>query len=190
MQLQSTVELHEEHEDIRRGLVLLRAVGGGIEGQKTEAAEDARQLMRFFSLFGDKCHHSKEERHFFPSVEAARLPFDQDSIDTLVREHREGWEYLEAMQRQLDLYNEGDASAGAVFRQQADAYAEMLDGHIDREEEEILHHAEAAFSAQEDRRLAVAFERLERQEIGEGVHEEFHALLEDLERRYAPSEGE
>jgi hemerythrin-like domain-containing protein len=184
MRLASTSELHEEHEAIKVALSVLAAVGKGMERGAEGAEDDAGRLLRFFSTFGDGCHHSKEERHFFPAVEATRLPYDQECIDSLVEEHREGREYISAMQSQLQLYREGERRAGAAFRQQAEGYGEMLRSHIEVEEEELLGRAEAAFSGSEDRRLAVEFERLEQQEIGQGVHEEFHALLDELEKKY------
>jgi hemerythrin-like domain-containing protein len=190
MKLQSSRELHEEHEAIKRALALLQRVARALQAERSGAGHDARRLLDFFSSFGDGCHHSKEERFFFPAVEKSKLPFDQESIDRLVGEHQQGREYLEVMHSRLEDYEQGEVSAAADFRHKADGYAAMLYGHIEREEEELLNHAEAAFSGPEDRRIAVEFERLEEQEIGAGVHEEFHALLEELEGTYPPSERE
>ncbi|MFW6344312.1 MAG: hemerythrin domain-containing protein [Sediminispirochaetaceae bacterium] len=61
-------------------------------------------MIRFFSRFGDRCHHSKEERFFFPAIEKYRLPFDQDKIDILVEEHEQGRGYVAAMKEQIENF--------------------------------------------------------------------------------------
>ena len=45
------------------------------------------QILTFFKVFIDKCHHGKEEIFFFPAFEAAGIPNEGGPIGVMIEEH-------------------------------------------------------------------------------------------------------
>jgi hemerythrin-like domain-containing protein len=66
----------------------------------------------------------------------------------------------------------------------ARSYANLLRSHIAKEDECLANVVAVAFSTDERESLTVAFEDMERREIGERVFERFAAIVEALEARY------
>ncbi|MDZ7795319.1 MAG: hemerythrin domain-containing protein [Spirochaetia bacterium] len=133
MKLQVSKDLRDEHEAVLTGLELLQAVGRSLErqGVSEEAIEDGEKMLEFFSVFGDGCHHAKEERYFFPEVERLKLPFDQDRTDKLVEEHEQGRGYIKSMRKVLDSLRTNEVKNTSDFGSLADEYTRMLSDHID-----------------------------------------------------------
>jgi hemerythrin-like domain-containing protein len=59
-----------------------------------------------------------------------------------------------------------------------------MDQHIAREDQVLFPMAQEVTTAQEDAKLVEAFEELEQQGMGEGVHERYHHLVEELASKY------
>ena len=66
-------------------------------------------------------------------------------------------------------------------------YAQLLRRHIDTEETVLFPQAEDALPPEEQRRLAEAYDRHERETVGEGRHEEFHGMIDRLRMEYLES---
>lgn len=60
------------------------------------------------------------------------------------------------------------------------AYAELLRGHIFKEDNVLFPMADQALPADEQTRLTGKFDEVEAEEIGPGVHERYHQLAHDL----------
>ncbi len=76
--------------------------------------------------------------------------------------------------------SEGDSESVATFAAHARAYAELLRQHIRKEDGVLYPMAERLFSQEDDEQLMEAFEAIERDEIGEGVHERYHQWAYEL----------
>jgi hemerythrin-like domain-containing protein len=55
-----------------------------------------------------------------------------------------------------------------------------LRAHIDKEDNVLYPMADRLFTPEDQRALTKAFEKVEAEEIGEGVHEKYHQLAHDL----------
>jgi hemerythrin-like domain-containing protein len=55
-----------------------------------------------------------------------------------------------------------------------------LHDHIDKENKVFFPLAEGLFTPEDQRELLEAFEKIETEEIGEGVHEKYHQLAHEL----------
>jgi len=63
-------------------------------------------------------------------------------------------------------------------------YTDLLRAHIRREEDDCFDVADRELPAAVQTELAEGYERIEREVVGGGVHEGFHALLDRLGDAY------
>ena len=66
--------LRKEHEAILKMLGATEAAAHRIQSGGTVPTETLEGLIEFFRMFGDKCHHGKEEDLLFPLLESRGLP--------------------------------------------------------------------------------------------------------------------
>lgn len=79
-------DLKNEHEGILFGLQILKKMVFKLENTDVELS-DFQDMIGFFSLFADKCHHGKEEGLFFPALEKAGVPNLNGPIGQMLLEH-------------------------------------------------------------------------------------------------------
>ena len=183
--MQPIKDLKMEHDAVQLTLRILNKICQRIE--KTEEIIDLRhtdQLLEFFKVFVDKCHHGKEEELLFPALEKVGVSNKGGPIEVLLHEHQQGREYAQAMNAALAQYTKGDRTAVNGFVKTAREYINLLDQHIDKENNVLFPLAEKHPSESERARLWEGFERIETQKIGAGKHDEFHEMLDNLEDVY------
>lgn len=178
-------ELKMEHQAVKMTLRVLEALCRRVE-QPGEAVEVQHidQLLEFFSVFVDQCHHGKEEELLFPALEAVGVRKEGGPIGVMLEEHERGREYVRKMKAALAACRAGEASGGSGLVREARGYVGLLDLHIDKEDNVLFPLAERELSETKKAELAEGFERIEVQKIGVGRHEEFHRMLDQLERVY------
>jgi hemerythrin-like domain-containing protein len=142
-------------------------------------------LQEFFTVFVDRCHHGKEEGALFPRLTAAEAVA---LVQRLESQHVEGRRLASAYAASVETYRLGEAASGQRLAAAARAYAAFLRQHIDLENTELLPAVESL--ASQDHDLVEAFERIEVERIGAGVHERLHSMLDGLPARIAPWVGE
>jgi len=140
--------------------------------------------MEFLKVFVDTCHHGKEEEFLFPALEEAGVPREGGPIGVMLQEHQTGRELIRKMSTSLDGLGKGKIDAESAFKEAAESYIEVLRKHIDKENNVLFPMADERLSQERQHQMSEQFERLERERIGEGRHEAFHKLLEDLARIY------
>ncbi|HBG19927.1 MAG TPA: hemerythrin [Desulfobulbaceae bacterium] len=177
-------ELQHEHEAVRTALAILSVMAdtAKIEGRLDIDAVD--DLLEFLRVFVDRCHHGKEEKLLFPALEEVGIGRNGGPIGVMLAEHRLGRQAIAGMGSALMAYWEGDSDAAERFAAHAAAYHELLDRHIDKENNVLFVLAERHLSAELLAVLAEEFAALEKEEIGVGRHEAFHQRLDELAARY------
>ena len=180
-----TDELKMEHQAVRLTLKVLETICRKMEqlGEMVELRH-IDQLLEFFSVFVDKCHHGKEEQLLFPALEAAGIKREGGPIGVMLEEHERGREYVRRMNTKLSEYRAGAAEAGATFIREARGYIALLDQHTDKEDTVLFPIAEKQISETRQAEMSNGFERIEVEKIGVGRHEEFHRMLDHLEKYY------
>jgi len=181
--------LRQEHRVIERVLDCLQATAERVEAGKGFDSAAAGSMLEFFREFADRCHHGKEEGYLFPAMEAKGFPREGGPTGVMLYEHEQGRALVRRMADALQALSSGDASAQAAFTQSARAYCNLLRNHIDKEDQVLFVMADRAFNAEEQARLAAAFEKIEAEEIGAGVHEKYHRLAEELAERLGMTSG-
>ena len=72
--MQPTEDLMTEHRAIERMLAILEAISGRLEEGEATDARHLEQIIEFLQVFGDRCHHAKEEDLLLPAMEDAGVP--------------------------------------------------------------------------------------------------------------------
>lgn len=184
--MQATTSLKEEHRAIERMLRIIDRIAERLNAGEPVEGEDLPQIVEFFQVFADRCHHAKEEDLLFVALEKEGIPREHGPIGVMLQEHDLGRQYVRKMWEAAIGYQAHDYSMGPVFAKNARDYAELLRDHIDKEDHVLYPIADARLSPQVDQQLVEGFDQVESERVGEGRHEEFHRLLDRLEQTYVP----
>ena len=175
-----TETLKHEHRVVL--LVLVGAEREAVEIRRTGrvSGDAVEQMLDFFKNFVDRCHHAKEERFLFPAMGAAGFPAEAGPVAVMLHEHEQGRALIRAIGETLPGAKAGDSQACERLAAALEGYAELLRSHIYKEDNILFAMADQVLPAAEQARLAAAFEQVEAEEIGPGVHERYHQLAHQL----------
>lgn len=180
--MEATKTLMEEHRVIERVLASLEAGARRLDAGEPMRAGFFLEAADFIKGFADGCHHRKEEGVLFPAMEAAGVPREGGPIGVMLAEHEEGRRLTRAMRTAAEKVEAGDTSAKADIVQNAQGYVALLRQHIMKEDNVLFPMADRVIQGKKQGEVAEEFERVEREEIGEGVHEKYIGMAEALER--------
>jgi hemerythrin-like domain-containing protein len=88
------------------------------------------------------------------------------------------------MEEAIGRMKNGNASAAGTFVEKARGYIQLLRNHIDKEDHVLFMMADQRLNPAAQKELLEGFDRVEREETGEGVHEKYHALLHRMRDTY------
>ncbi len=182
--MKPTEILKEEHHLVLLMLKIMEAVCKKLDQGQTVKTKDLDAIIDFIRGFADRCHHAKEEKLLFPALEKAGMPQNDGPIAVMLREHVLGRGFAKSMDDAIGLMKKGDASAAGAFVENARGYIQLLWNHIDKEDHVLFVMADQRLSPAAQKELVEGFDRVEREETGEGVHEKYHALLHRLRDAY------
>jgi len=142
--------------------------------------EKVAKMLDFFKNFVDKCHHSKEERQLFPTLEKRGMAHEGGPIECMLQEHTLGRNEIAAITANLEKVKAGDADAAKPLAAAMLAYVELLRNHIDKEDNILFTMADRVLTPEDNEELTKAFDKIESEEMGEGVHEQYHQFAHEL----------
>ena len=180
-------QLKDEHEGILLMLQILDKISGKMEKKKKADLTHLEQIVDFFKIFADKCHHGKEEELLFPEMEKAGIPRDRGPIGVMLAEHVQGRSYVRAMGEAVEALKGGDQEAKGKFIENARNYIALLTQHIEKENNILFPMGDRVLGRDLQKELVEKFEVVEREKIGVGTHEKFHELLHQLKEIYLGS---
>ena len=178
--MKSTEVLVHEHQIIWMVLDAAERKAQQIEAQGAAGVQGVDQMVDFFQSFADRCHHAKEEDLLFVRMEERGVCVDGGPIGVMLREHEEGRRRVRAVAAALPGAAEGDPEALAAVSGNLKAYVQLLRAHILKEDRALYPMADKLFTPQDQEEMSEAFDRVEAEEIGEGVHERYHELAHQL----------
>jgi hemerythrin-like domain-containing protein len=180
--MNATEILRHEHRVIEQVLECLERMAERCAYGVPLDVKSATQALDFFRNFADRCHHGKEESRLFPLLE--RRGFAREGGPTAVMrwEHDEGRRLLQGMAAAVAA--PGEPSAAGRFAALARRYVSLLREHIRKEDGCLFPLADRALSAQDQEALQEAFGAMEHDEMGEGAHETYVGLADDLADRW------
>ncbi len=177
--------LMQEHQLILHACDALDAFADEVSGGGGDKAELGR-FVRFIREFADARHHGKEEDILFLAMVAAGFPREGGPVAVMLMDHETGRAHtgiLAAKAEQAGPWTEQDRAAvvGA-----ARGYADLLRGHIRKEDMSLYPMARMRLPADAMARVDADSEAFERKQSAAGAD----ALLDlgrELVARHAPS---
>ncbi len=182
--MKATEDLMHEHSAVLVALQILDKVAVAIAAKNEQALAHLEQLLDFFKGFVDRCHHGKEEDVLFPELMRRGVKREGGPIGVMLSEHEVGRGHVHALAEALQRLRVGDAGARAVISEHARAYHDVLQAHIHKENNVLFPMADRLVPGDVAVRLTEQFDEIERDRVGEGKHEAYHAMLHDLKERY------
>lgn len=182
--MKATDQLKAEHEGILTMLKILDRICLRLESGEAVDVTHLEQIVAFFRVFVDRCHHGKEERFLFPALEIAGVPREGGPLGQMLLEHDQGRDYIKGMAAAIAELKDGKRDASLQIVKHAREYIRLLEAHISKENLVLFPVADSRLSEESQGSLYEQFEDLEEQEIGRGTHEEFHKLLDNFAELY------
>lgn len=183
----ATDVLKNEHEAILIVIDAAEKEAASIAETGKMRADTVRRMADFLKNFVDRCHHAKEEKHLFAAMHAHGMPMTSGPLAVMLREHEQGRAHVRAIAEAAGRTGIPTAASARKVKNELSAYAALLRGHIDKEDKVLYPMADSLLTADEQNALTQAFERVESEEIGAGVHERYHAWIETLAQEQALS---
>ena len=101
----------------------------------------------------------------------------------MLMEHEEGRSHVRSMLAALTLAETRNEAAKDTLLNRARSYVRLLREHIQKEDDILFKIADDVISPDEQKQLLRSFEEHEAKEIGEGVHEKYLKIAEELEAK-------
>src|ERR1019366_5701149 len=174
--------LMQEHRLIERVLDALEAAASHLERSRAVPPAFFLDAADFIAGFADGRHHRKEEGVLFGAMIESGVPSGGGVIDMMLEEHEQGRALTRALRDAARRLQAGDELARAQVVSNVRGYVALLRDHIAKEDEMLFPMADEMLSSASQESVLEGFERVEREETGEGAHEKFHALAAKLER--------
>ena len=177
-------ELIAEHEGIKVSLEILDRISRRMVTAKPVELKDAQDLVEFYKVFVDTCHHGKEEDLLFPALESVGVSRNGGPIGVMLAEHDAGRAEVRGLAKALEDDPVRNPAAANAFRKHAEDYINLLRAHIEKENNVLFRIAEQHLSTEQKNELAEGGERIEQERVGVGRHEAFHKMLDNLLEKY------
>jgi hemerythrin-like domain-containing protein len=178
--------LMNEHRLIERAIDALVAFAGEAGRRRDDDKTELGRFVSFIREFADACHHGKEEEILFEAMVAAGFPRQAGPIGVMLAEHAQGRAHvgaLAALAGQAEPWSPGDRERLAAA---AHGYAELLRGHIHKEDAILYPMAEQRLPGDLMERVQADCEAFEARQAASGEHERLQQLGRDLVARHAP----
>ncbi len=179
--MKPTDELKTDHRAIERMLRVLELAAQRLTAGKDVPTSLFSDALDFLRNFADKCHHGKEETHLFPTMERAGVPRQGGPIGVMLIEHDQGRALIASMADATARLEKGDLAARQPLAEAARGYVELLRNHIYKEDNILFSMADSVLSPNDQAGLEKAFADVEQTVMGPGVHERYHAMLDEME---------
>lgn len=181
--MKPTDDLMNEHRVIERMLGIVSVACDRMEQGKEVDRELFVGAADFFKNFADKCHHSKEEKLLFEKMQARGVSGEVGPIAVMLREHQDGRAHVKKI---------AEISGHALSKRSKEelaragrSYVDLLSKHIQKEDNILYPLANQILTEEDQEELKRGFEQVEEKVMGPGVHEKYHHMIEELEKKYS-----
>jgi len=186
----ATENLKEEHQVILRMIKVLIVASDKLEKDEDVSLDVFKKAVDFIRTFADRCHHGKEQDTLFPALGEKGIPKHGGPVAVMLMEHEQGRLYVRGLAEALAKYEGGDKEAKNTIIENARGYTELLDQHIYKEDNILYPMSDKVLSQYDNKELLEKFEKIEKEIIGEGKHEYYLHMIEELEKELGINGGE
>jgi hemerythrin-like domain-containing protein len=180
--MKPTDDLMNEHRVIERMLGVVSVACDRIDGGQEVERGLFVDAADFFKNFADKCHHSKEEKLLFERMQARGVSGEVGPIAVMLREHQDGRAHVKKI-AELSGQKPSKKTMNDLTKASR-SYIDLLSKHIQKEDNILYPLANQILTEEDQKELERGFEEVEQKVMGPGVHEKYHHLIEELEKRY------
>ncbi len=173
-------ELRNDHRVIQQVVAGMSAVAELLDSGKQVDPSVLADLVQFLRVFGDQCHHEKEEQYLFPLLSSKANVSTRRELESLEREHRSAKQLVGQLAKVAAVYVQNPAAVRYRLVDLLQQLVELYPAHIWKEDFLLFPLAQQNLSQNEQQDLKEKFEDVER-EVGEDVHAGFEMLARKLE---------
>jgi hemerythrin-like domain-containing protein len=141
-----TQALVNEHRLILRMIALLEQNAPGTANGSYTNWQFYLDGVDFIRSYADRFHHAKEEDVLFEALVKNGMPREQSPVAAMLMEHEQGRAHVRAMETAIQETLAGRPGREAIVAKHAQAYAELLRGHIAKENDILYPLAERLIS--------------------------------------------
>jgi len=134
MKTDVTQVMMEEHQLILRMIALVEKNAAGIARGEYRNWRFFLDAVEFIRDYADRFHHAKEEDVLFAALVKNGMPEKQSPIEAMLMEHDAGRAHVRGMENAARQALAGDESEIPSLLEHARGYAQLLRGHIDKED--------------------------------------------------------
>lgn len=179
--MKPTEELKDEHRLIERMLGIVASAADRVDRGQEVDPELFRGAAEFFREFADKCHHAKEERLLFEKMVERGMPSESGPIAVMLHEHEDGRAHVRSI-GELAKEKQGESVRRELVRHLRE-YVDLLTQHIQKEDSILYPMADDLLTPEDIEFLEEGFREVEEKVVGPGVHERYHRMIEEWERK-------
>lgn len=175
--------LMDEHRLILSALDALDGYARRLRRNEPVERGDLARFVSFIRDFADARHHGKEEDILFATMVEQGFPREAGPIAVMLAEHEENRALTRAMAAGIERDGAWNEAERRRVAEAASAYADLLRGHISKEDNVLYPMARANLGAAAYAKIGDACAAFERERAGSGGA--VRAEVEALRVRYA-----
>ena len=172
-------QLQTEHEQISVACTVLEKLADELLNGRLIDTLDAEELVEYFSVYADQCHHSKEEALLFPLISQLSSASESSRISVMLYEHTHGRGYISAMNRSITMVNT-QTQAAQAFTTAAYGCSKLLQNHMIKEELLVYSVAENLLSQQQHLELSQQIAEFEVDRLSATGRHRYQLILDRL----------
>lgn len=173
----------EEHNNIKRMLKVNRKYCYSILQGKEVNYDNFIQVIDFIRNYADKHHHGKEEKLLFNKMVEELNPAIKKTIEHgMFVEHDMGRYYVQSLEKAVEKVKNGDDEARLDVIANALAYNDLLERHINKEDNILYKYAAEHLSSETVQILENQCIEFEEEAERNGIQKRYLELLEKLEK--------
>ena len=155
MEEKPTKILSEEHQNILKVVAVLTKECNALESGKELNKDFFEKVIDFIRNYADKFHHAKEEDILFKELNKDDVQMHCNPIPQMLHEHDLGRNLVKGMEQALKENNK------AKVIENARGYTQLLQEHIDKEDNILYPMADEALNQQTQKEILEKFKQAE-----------------------------
>ncbi len=181
MKANVTQVMVDEHELILRMIALVEHNTALLEAGKFRNWQFYLDAVDFIRNFADHFHHAKEEDVLFSELVKNGMPEKQSPIEAMQMEHDQGRAHVRSMEDAAQKALAGETGQATIIAEHAKGYAELLRGHIEKENDILYPLAERILPDDVRGGMLTAYEVAEAKMPG--LKTKYQKLVEEYEQQ-------
>lgn len=177
----ATGTLEHEHQTIEKVIAASALVLDALENNKEASREELNSIVDFLRVFGEQCHHAKEDDYLFPLLASKGVPIAGCPLGALKKDHEKGRALVGELSQGIEAYASSSGQRKEPLIEALRGLVELYPNHIWKENNLLFPLGEKLLSAEEQERLSADFEKIE-SALGPDVHSRFEDLASKLSR--------